>query len=77
MHSNVDLRTAVVLAAVLLRDNGDTYTATLENIREITDRDWIISKNHNPDGSVTFTLTENTVHPNQMALHLPNANTGD
>lgn len=78
MRSNVDMRTATILAAVLLRDSGDTYTVTTEQMLEITERDWIITRNNNPqDGSVTFTLTECTAHPNQMALHLPNANTGD
>lgn len=77
MLSEITTNSALrVLTAVLL-ECGNTITVSCNNIDQALNKDWKLSKTNNPDGTYTFEIVEDTTHPDQMALHLPNANTGD
>lgn len=78
MHSDDKLR----LILALVEEAGGTVVIRPNTIEDVylnttAEYNWRVETLQLPDGSVAVRIEKGIVHPDQMPLNLPNANTGD
>ncbi len=70
------------LICSLIEAAGGSITITPAIVEETylnccAEYNWKLEQTKHPDGSITYSIRKGIVHPDQIALNLPNPNTGD